>query len=94
MSGKAKNTKIKPNQAEKNITKYPSPYGSHAVMVVAEWTEKLDDESFVVCQDDDGFYVTKRERLDTGWRIPTGTLRVNSRLIGWEFVARLEGGGP
>lgn len=49
----------------------PSAYGSHSSMVVdhEEYGMELD-ESTVLCEDDGGFYLTKRSRLDDGLADP------------------------
>lgn len=45
----------------------PSPYGSHAEFVVdhSGFDLKLDDKQ-VLCQDERGYYVTYRDRIDNG----------------------------
>lgn len=48
----------------KTDTKYPSPYGSHTCMIDEEATTQLNNEKLVVLKDDDGWYVTERNRLD------------------------------
>ncbi len=60
---------------EKKVSAYPSPHGSHTSMIVDDLVGKkiieidgikrkvADDE--VVLRDDDGLYVTKKNRLDT-----------------------------
>jgi len=57
-------------QVKKEEPKYPSLYGSHAVMVDSEMTEKLNDEEKVVCRDDGGTYITLKSRLDNGLADP------------------------
>lgn len=49
---------------------YPSFYGSHSSMIMNEETEKLEDKSMVVLQDEFGLYTTYRNRLDTGLADP------------------------
>ena len=45
----------------------PSPYGSHASMVVDHTKFDLTlEENEVLCKDDTHYYVTKRDRLDNG----------------------------
>lgn len=52
----------------------PSAYGSHASMVVSSFGDSIGDSEFsvmiaddeCVCRDDNGLYVTKRNRLDNG----------------------------
>lgn len=44
---------------------FPSHYGSHASMVDKGLTEQLGDEKLVVCKDEEGYYVTEKNRLDT-----------------------------
>ena len=63
-----KTSKMKrgPGPVEKYLGKCPSPYGSHTSMISKEWTEKLTDPELVVLQDDNGFYVTERKKLDSG----------------------------
>lgn len=45
---------------------YPSRFGSHNIMVDAEASAKLEDQTKVVLNDEHGSYVTERNRLDTG----------------------------
>ena len=45
-------------------TSYPSEFGSHPSMVDDAVTQLLNDPKLVVCKDDDGLYVTERNRLD------------------------------
>lgn len=52
------------SQPDKNIKKTPSPYGSHAEMISAEWTAKVSDPKYVVLEGDFGFYITTKDRLD------------------------------
>lgn len=49
---------------------YPSPFGSHLSMVDLEETAKLNDPNLVVLKDNAGFYVTERNRLDSGLADP------------------------
>ena len=44
---------------------YPSHYGSYAAMVNEGMTEQLENEKLVVCKDENGYYITERNRLDT-----------------------------
>ena len=49
----------------------PSWFGSHSSMVVDQTQENMtlsDDE--VLCKDDKGYYVTKKNRLDSGLADP------------------------
>lgn len=46
--------------------KFPSRFGSHKSMISEEMTNKLNDLNFVILEDDNGFYVTERNRLDDG----------------------------
>jgi hypothetical protein len=49
----------------------PSAYGSHASMVVDHEDYGLElEEGMVLCEDDSGFYITKRSRLDDGLADP------------------------
>jgi len=59
MAGKKKRTIVKTFEHP-----YPSRYGSHASMV-SEWQRPLDC-SLVICEDEKGFYVTDKDRLDSG----------------------------
>ena len=43
---------------------YPSRYGSHASMVDEGMTEQLGNEKLVVCKDENGYYITEKNRLD------------------------------
>ncbi len=62
-----------PAKDEKTTIKTPSEFGSHASMVVQTSPAHLlaqcgPDE--VVCQDNHGFYITKKSRLDNGLADP------------------------
>lgn len=53
------------NSKDKSTTKVgPSPYGSHLSMLDEEMTNKLNDKKYVVLKDEDGAYITERNRLD------------------------------
>ena len=43
--------------------KYPSRYGSHASMVVIDFGDDVDD---VVLKDNGGYYLTTKNKIDTG----------------------------
>ena len=49
---------------------YPSRYGSHVSMIDEEKTGELPEENRVVLQDEHGYYVTDRKRLDDGLADP------------------------
>lgn len=62
-----------PTKEDKTTIKTPSEFGSHASMVVAEPPAKwlvLCGPNDVVCQDQRGFYVTQKSRLDNGLSDP------------------------
>ena len=44
--------------------KYPSPYGTHDSMVDEVVTDLLGKPDLVVCGDDEGLYVTEKNRVD------------------------------
>ena len=49
----------------------PSFYGSHSTMVVSSELFNIElNEKEVVCKDDDGFYITSKERLDSNLADP------------------------
>ncbi len=60
---------------DKKVSTCPSPHGSHSSMIVEEFIDKkiveIDGikrtiaEDEVVLKDDDGLYITKKNRLDT-----------------------------
>lgn len=63
-----------------NRKKLPSQYGSHASMIVDHATVELEDPvNFVCLEDENGFYVTERNRLDNGLADPNryATSRLN-----------------
>ena len=62
----AKNSYKKYDSAKLVQVNTPSPYGSHASMVVEEV-----DETFVICEDGYGKYQTRRDRLDNGLADPS-----------------------
>ena len=51
-------------------SQYPSLFGSHASMIAKDWSDKSQDESFVVLADDHGFYATEKKVLDSGLADP------------------------
>lgn len=52
------------------VRNYPSLFGSHSSMICEELTTKLVDPTLVILKDDDGYYMTKKDRLDTGGADP------------------------
>ena len=50
--------------------KYKSRFGSHADMIDEEKTSELNDDKLVVLEDEHGYYVTERIRLDSGLSDP------------------------
>jgi len=46
--------------------KYPSRFGSHKSMVNQAETDKLNDSTLVVCNDENGYYITSINKLDDG----------------------------
>jgi len=49
---------------------YASRYGSHSSMIDEEKTSELNDENKAVLQDEHGYYITERVRLDNGLSDP------------------------
>lgn len=49
---------------------HPSRYGSHSSMIDEEKTSELNDENKAVLQDEHGYYITERARLDNGLADP------------------------
>jgi len=60
---KSTTTKIEKVDAAKN---YPSLFGSHASMVCEDLTNRLTDPTLAILKDSDGYYMTKKDRLDDG----------------------------
>lgn len=56
------------------VKKYPSLYGSHLSMVNEERTAELEalygDSLRIMLEDEKGFYITYRSRLDSGLADP------------------------
>lgn len=50
---------------KKEVYKYPTRFGSHAMMIDEEKTAALSDPTKVVLLDEHGHYTTDRNRLDT-----------------------------
>jgi len=50
--------------------KHKTRYGSHTDMIDEEKTSELNDEKLVVLQDEHGYYITERTRLDNGLADP------------------------
>lgn len=49
----------------------PTPFGSHSCMVVSsDLVEAIIGPDQVVCSDQDGYYITMRNRLDTNLADP------------------------
>ncbi len=61
-------TKVK-NESWKQITT-PSIFGSHSSMVVEPDKEEVIPDEMVKCKDDNGFYLTYKNRLDSGLADP------------------------
>lgn len=49
---------------------YPTRFGSHASMIDAEGTARLEKEGIVALMDENGLYVTERSRIDNGLADP------------------------
>ena len=49
---------------------YPSRFGSHSSMIDEEKTSELNDGNKVVLVDEHGYYITERNRLDSGLADP------------------------
>jgi hypothetical protein len=81
-----KNIKNKAPVVEK-YTLYPSPYGSHASMVDTKYT--LKDKNMVVCVDERGLYVTKKNCLDSGLADPSrnATYEYRKKCFNEELLA-------
>ena len=62
-------------------SEYPSTYGSHKSMIDEDNSSKLEDDSLVICKDNDGFYVTQKFRLDNGLADPNRYLSREKRDI-------------
>ena len=45
---------------------YPTRFGSHSSMIDEKKTSELNDENKVVLLDEHGYYITSRDRLDSG----------------------------
>tara|TARA_B100000029_G_scaffold21188_1_gene21462 strand:- start:1613 stop:1852 length:240 start_codon:yes stop_codon:yes gene_type:complete len=50
--------------------KYKTRYGSHADMIDEEKTSELNDEKLAVLEDEHGYYITERRRIDNGLADP------------------------
>ena len=61
---------------------YPSRYGSHSSMLVAE-----GEGDWVVCEDERGKYATEIQKLDNGFHDPWRTCSAELRhtLMGYQF---------
>ena len=53
--------------------KYKTRYGSHSDMIDEDKTSELNDENKVVLLDEHGYYITSRNRLDSGLADPHRT---------------------
>tara|TARA_R100000808_G_scaffold2804_3_gene10599 strand:- start:105938 stop:106177 length:240 start_codon:yes stop_codon:yes gene_type:complete len=50
--------------------KYKTRYGSHADMIDEEKTSELNDKKLAVLEDEHGYYITERHRIDNGLADP------------------------
>ena len=67
---------------------YPSRYATHASMVDKDMTEKMNDlcalfnvPKMVVCKDEHGFYITEKNRVDSGIADPNRYANSAARKI-------------
>ena len=50
--------------------KYKTRYGSHSDMIDEDKTSELNDEKLAVLEDEHGYYITERRRIDNGLADP------------------------
>lgn len=68
---KAKSKSVKRSHDSGRVITTPSFFGSHNKMVVSsDLFEAELKENEVVCKDDDGYYITVKNRLDTNLADP------------------------
>jgi hypothetical protein len=67
---------------QKKTYVYPSWYGSHTSMIDEELTADLNDEKLVVCKDENGCYLTERNRLDNHLADPNRYSSEKARNLG------------
>ena len=80
----AKHIKLPKHQTGRSVTT-KTPYGSTSDMIVesvAEFKDLQLNDSQVVFQDDDGYYVTERSRIDSGRADPNRYANPESRIKG------------
>lgn len=59
----------------------PTPFGSHSSMVVSlDLVEAIIGPNQVVCMDQDGYYITEKNRLDTNLADPNRYANVKNRV--------------
>ena len=56
--------------AKQEPYKYKTRYGSHSDMIDEDKTSELNDENKVVLLDEHGYYITSRDRIDSGLADP------------------------
>jgi hypothetical protein len=74
---------FKPRQHESGtVVTTKTPYGSDSSMVVdiSQYKSILINTDEVVCKDDRGFYITKKNRIDSGMADPNRYSNYNSRI--------------
>jgi hypothetical protein len=74
---------FKPRQHESGtVVTTKTPYGSDSSMVVdiSQYKSISINTDEVVCKDDRGFYITKKNRIDSGMADPNRYNNYNSRI--------------
>jgi hypothetical protein len=76
-----KHYKAPKNFAGKYITT-PSAFGSHSSMIVeaSKYGENVLLENQVICKDDEGFYITTKNRIDDGLADPNRYANQSTRI--------------
>jgi hypothetical protein len=80
----AKHIKMPKHQTGRSVTT-KTPYGSTSDMIVenvAEFKDLQLNEGQVVLQDDDGYYITERTRVDSGMADPNRYANPTNRIKG------------
>lgn len=59
----------------------PTPFGSHSSMVVSsDLVEAIIGPNQVICVDQDGYYITEKNRLDTNLADPNRYANTKNRV--------------
>lgn len=77
----AKQTTSKKSHDTSVVITTPTPFGSHSCMVInSELVDAVIGLDQVVCSDQDGYYITMKNRLDTNLADPNRYANKSNRV--------------